>query len=218
MRSRIWISLGVAGLILAAPPATAAAQFSGLRGLPTTGRMTVDGYVSRYRLALPNARTRLDGMGGRIMWALAPTLGAERERLAEHLAVGVFAAATPGDGVANRGEVRTAVYGFQLDARPLRAPMGRMVEPVLSVGVGALQVRQTTPTRWILRDGMTLVPHDVPIAHLPPAGEERRTHVVLAPAIGILLSPRADFALRFDARRLLNHGGTELATGISLRL
>ena len=218
MRSRIWISLGVAGLILAAPPATAAAQFSGLRGLPTTGRLTVDGYVSRYRLALPNARTRLDGMGGRIMWALAPTLGAKRERLAEHLAVGVFAAATPGDGVANRGEVRTALYGLQLDARPLPAPVGRMLEPVVSLGIGALQVRQTTPGRWILRDGMTLVPHDLPIAPPPPAVQERRTNVVLAPAIGVLLSPRADFALRFDARRLVNRNATELATGISLKL
>lgn len=218
MRSRIWISLGVAGLILAAPPATAAAQFSGLRGLPTTGRMTVDGYVSRYRLALPNARTQLDGMGGRIMWSLAPTLGTERERLAEHLAVGVFAAATPGDGVANRGEVTTALYGLQLDARPLRAPIGGMLEPLLSLGIGTMQVRQTTPGRWILRDGRTLVPHDLPIAHLPPAIEERRSHVLLAPAIGMLVSPRPDFALRFDARRLVNHHGTELSTGVSLRL
>jgi hypothetical protein len=218
MRSRIWISLGVAGLILAAPPATAAAQFSGLRGLPTTGRMTVDGYVSRYRLTLPNARTRLDGMGGRIMWALAPTLGTERERLAEHLALGVFVAATPGDVVADRGTVTTTLYGLQLDARPLGAPIGRVLEPVLSLGVGALQVRQATPGRWILRDGKTLVPHDVPIAHFPQAVQARRTHVVLAPAIGVLVSPQADFALRFDARKLLNHGGTELSTGISLRL
>lgn len=218
MQSRLWMSLGVAGLIMAAPPATTAAQMPVLRGLPATGRVTVEGYVSRYRLALPDARAQLDGMGGRILWSLAPTLGPERERLAEHLSVGVFAAVTPADGVANGGELTTALYGAQLDVRPLRAPIGGMLDPVLSLGAAALQVRQSTPSRWIVRDGMTLVPRDVPVAQMPSSAQHRRTHAVLAPAVGLLVSPRPDFALRFDVRSLVNRGGTEVSTGVSLKL
>ena len=218
MRSRNWISLGVAGAFLAAPLAPVAAQAASLRGLPTTGRVIVDGYVSRYRLALPDVRTRLDGMGGRIMWTLAPTPGPQRERLAEHLAVGLFAAATPDDGIANGSEVRTALYGAQLDVRPLRAPLGGMIEPVVSLGAGVLRVQQTMVGRWFLRDGKMLVPRDISIAELAPPAERRRTHGVLAPAVGLLISPMPDFALRFDARRLVNRGGTELATGVSIRI
>ena len=218
MRSRNWISLGVAGVLLAAPLMAAAAQVAAFRGLPASGRLTVDGYVARYRLALPDVRTQLDGMGGRILWSLAPTRSTERERLAEHLALGVFAATTPDDGIANGGEVRTSLYGAQLDVRPLRAPIRGLIEPVLSLGAGYLKVEQSAHARWLLHDGTLLLPRDVPLAQLPPSSARQRTHAVLAPAVGLLVSPMPDFALRFDVRKLVNRAGTEIATGVSLRI
>ena len=218
MRSRTWISIGAAGVLLAAPLGPAAAQAAVLRGLPSTGRLTVDGYVSRYRLTLPDTRTRLDGMGARIMWSLAPQRAAERERLAEHLAIGAFVATTPDDDIANGGEVRTALSGVQLDVRPLRAPVRGVLEPVVSLGAGVLTVKRSTPGRWSLKDGTMILPRDIPVAELPPSSEWRRTHAVLAPAAGLLVSPMPDFALRFDVRTLVNRGGTEISTGVSLRI
>ena len=220
MRSRMWMTLGVAGVLLAAPLAHAAAQATTLRELPTTGRLVVDGYVSRYRLALPDARTRLDGMGGRVMWALAPTRGPRRERLAEHLAIGAFVARTPVDGVANGGEVRTTVYGAQVDVRPLRAPIGGMIEPVLSLGAGAMSVRRSMPGPWTVGDGIMLFPRDVPSISIPAATEGRSTHAMLAPAVGLLIAPRPNFALRLDVRQLRSRRerAVEIATGVSLKL
>ena len=218
MRSRNWISLGAAGLLFAAPLSTLAAQAASLRGLPSTGRLVVDGYVSRHRLALPDTRTRLDGMGARLMWSLAPTRGSQRERAAEHVAVGVFAATTPEDGIAGGQEVKSSLYGAQMDVRPLRAPIAGAVEPVLSLGAGVLRVTQSAPGRLLLRNGSMLVPRDIPVATIPAASERRRTHGVLAPAIGLLVSPMPDFALRFDARQFIDRGGTEFSTGVSLRI
>lgn len=187
------------------------------------GRLILDGYVSQYDLALAGVRARLDGVGARVMVALARPESIQRQRLAEHFAVGGFIGSTSEEGIAAGSAMRTTVYGVQLDVRPLRAPVAGLFEPVLSLGAGAMRVEETHADVLRLPDGSPLVPRDVPVEPRRWHLTERATHPILAPSVGLLLTPSPGFALRLDARSLLSNGegigrSSELAAGVSITL
>lgn len=220
MRTASWISLAAAALVLAQPAPAASQALTSLPDPVPEGRLWIDGYISRYRLGSPGSRTELNGMGARVLWTLAPRATPRRERLAEHLAIGGFISTTPADAVTNRGDVRTRILGAQLDVRPLREPFAGWIEPVLSIGAGVMRLEETHPDRWRVGNGMRLLPRDVPLVDESDLLRRINHHPVLAPSVGLIIMPMADFGLRADLRQLRWDGSRhlELATGVSLRL
>jgi hypothetical protein len=218
--------LSLAALALVSGTATAEAHAQSFLRAPQPqfgGRLILDGYLSQYDLALADARARLDGVGARVMVALAPTSTPRRERLVEHLAVGGFVGSTSEKSLNAGSALRTSVYGAQIDLRPLHAAVGGVLEPVLSLGAGAIEVQETHIESVRLANGSPLLPRDVPLGTRPTHLTERETHPIVAPAVGVLLSPTPGFALRIDARRLISTEdragrSSELAAGVSITL
>src|SRR5919204_5765529 len=104
----------------------------------TDGRLAIEGFFSHHRLhpGLGAERTKLPGVGARIMWSLAPRFDPEHDGLAARAAVGAFAV----NASDRTDRVKARHYGAQLDISVLRTPVAGRIEPLLSVGAGAFRV------------------------------------------------------------------------------
>ena len=196
-----------------------------LRAQSTTRRaVVVEGFLSRARLdpSVGGSRTEVQGIGGRVLAALAPLPGDESRGLARRLAVGVFANYAPHDD----GRFAAAHFGAVADMRLLAAPIGGRLDPLLSLGAGAFRTRRVVGgerdfTFDCLRP-IDLAPDPLPATCI--SGNPARTRVTsdfaLSPAVALRVWVLPGMALRVDARDVVVYRGAprhnfELATGVS---
>ncbi|HEX2094815.1 MAG TPA: hypothetical protein VHG28_20590 [Longimicrobiaceae bacterium] len=177
-------------------------------------RGSLEYFVARNRLTLGGGPTELDGVGGRILWPLTAVTGTDALPLASRIAVGGYVVHTPRDAE----EMEMWHYGMQADLLVPVVPAESRIDPLLSLGVGAVRVDE--PTR---------IP--VPAQHLTvigapgklPALRTERTHtdLSLVPGVGarLRLLPGVDF--RSDLRMVIDfrdrtRRNLEMSGGISI--
>ena len=192
---------------------------------PTDGRLLIEGLFSRHRVPGDAYRTpaALDGYGGRMLWALAPTDEAPRS-WSDRLFLGAFVV-----GAADPAKSATTLHsGIQADLRLRRERVTR-VEPLLSLGAGAFwskarESRHMSAPRIIRFDGQYLsgAPALTPVVRDVPV-ERSWTSLAVTPGVGVRLLVSPDFAVRFDARQVMGfrkplRHTPELMGGLSLRL
>jgi hypothetical protein len=204
------------------------------------GRLTVEGFYSRYQLndRAGHDRMNADGIGGRVLWRLAPPAGDDAtsagssvaSRLASRTAVGAFAVYAP----EREARYTTWHVGAQADHQLLTAPLVGRIDPIVSLGAGAFH----SPTRthvplaragggWTSfaetfvgpLPGVRVVPVDVPA--LRATRTRSTTSFALSPAVGARLGLFSNVALRGDLRDVIAFGGgathnVELSGGLSL--
>ena len=188
-----------AGTTLAGP---AAAQTP--PDLPRVGpRPSFEYFVARNRLEHGGGASRLDGVGGRVLWPLAAA-----HAVLSRMAVGGYLTRAGADGQ----EPDLLHYGVQADLRLSRSPLMGRLDPLLSLGVGAVRVEEPAGGSLLtpLRDprGAEPAPHTRTDPSLVP-GVGARLH--LFPGIGF----RGDARLVVDFRERTSRS-LELAGGISL--
>lgn len=182
-------------------PAPAAAQ--GAPDVPRVeARPSFEYFVARNRLERGGGASELDGVGGRVLWPLAAT-----DPLLSRLAVGGYLvhSARAGD------DPDMWHYGVQADVRLARSPLAGRVDPLLSLGVGAVRVKEPGAAEFVapLRD--------------PLAGTAARVHTdpSLVPGVGARVHLFPGVGLRTDARVVVDFReragrSLELAGGLSL--
>jgi len=167
------------------------------------GHFTVEGFYSQYRLdgRSGSDRTTVDGVGGRLMWQLPAFMSADDYTLSRpRAALGAFAVYTPEQNVG----FTTWHVGTQADFLPLATPLFGRVDPLVSLGAGALRTNlRGTPTS------------DVAVA------DASNTSFALSPAVGLRLSLLPAVGIRADARDVIAFRGgathnPELSAGLSL--
>jgi hypothetical protein len=217
----------VAAALLALAPARGVAQPAVAippRPLPAEGRLALEGFVSRYRLAVDGAgRTHLPAFGGRMLWALGRS-AIDSASMAARIAVGPFVSHAATDD----GRPEVWHYGVHSDVRLLARPAAGLVDPLLTLGVGRLrtvqQERQMPVTLPMWRAGHWLTPGPNRMHMLPQPVEERvTTRLALSPGLGARISVGQGLALRTDLRDVLlprapQRHNLELSGGVSLTL
>ena len=192
-----------------------------------TGRPALfEGYLSRVRTdpAVVGERTRLAGIGARLLQPLAAPVGGAGDRPAflDRVALGGFVTYAPD---ADRG-LTAWHYGAQTDVSLLSRRLASVVrvEPLFSLGVGAFSARRSgieegafTECRWR--------PADLPIVAGTGAdpcadarGRSLGTRFALSPALAARAWLLPDVALRADAREVIvggKRGVFELTMGLS---
>jgi hypothetical protein len=173
------------------------------------GRVWVEGYVSRFSLdAGAGERAGLDGIGGRVLWPLAPSGAGSSHPLLARAAVGAFVTHTP----ASLGRLEAWHLGTQADLHVLARPV-RAVDPVVSLGVGALRKEETVARPVVLPGGAQPLFAAQGDGHAPERmALERRheTRMTLAPGVGVKVRIAPGLALRTDVRDVLAlRGGAE---------
>lgn len=217
-----------AALSCAMLPIPVAAQVTtpGAARLATRAPVTVEQYLSRARLdpTVAGAPARLTGVGARVLWPVSRAGGGEAT-LSSRLAVGGFATYAPPGGE----RVGAAHYGLAADLRLRAAPIAGRIDPLVSLGIGALRARRESAVA--ASPGMSpacfrpldLAAHDAPpcARRTAPGAAEAVTRAAASPAaaLRIALSPRV--ALRTDLRDVIVYRGrarhnAELAVGLSV--
>jgi hypothetical protein len=212
--SSLLLVAGLAFSVCAAPPAPSAAQLPATEPAPAPAPtpLLLEQYLSRAQLdpAITGAPARVGGAGARLLRPLAAHDDGAAAPTASRLAVGAFAT------YARRGDPGLTAwhYGAQADLRLGARPLGGRVEPLLSLGVGALRTRHES-------DCGALPP--VRDACPPRAGGRvlAETAPAVSPALGVRVGLLPGLALRSEVRDVIVYQGTprhtlELATGISL--
>ncbi len=190
----------------------------------------VEYFVSRARLTLGDGeRADLGGVGGRVLWSLAPVAARSGLPLLERVAVGGYLV----HASAALEERELWHYGIETDVRLTRAPLAGRIEPLVTLGIGSIRQEEPGTSHLLAPTGPVVYgstdPAAVPSKSAPSAETEFAaytqtiTSLALTPGIGvrIRLLPRVD--LRSDLRSVvgLREEGRphlELGAGISLRL
>lgn len=208
-----WLTLGIAGL-LALGPAPSSAQIARAHA---EDRPSLDYFVHHQQLVIgPGDRERLDGIGGRIMWPLATSVG-------RALVGGYVVHARPDDDRDNRWQ-----FGVQADLQ-VGPRLLRRVDPFVSVGVGRMET--VRPERHFLSVPSVLPSGDplgaerwVTQVPLLQAGfpAERERLLTARPGIGARVELAPGIDLRTDLFRPIDlrdgtQRGLEVSGGISLR-
>ncbi|HEX7240378.1 MAG TPA: hypothetical protein VF263_08945 [Longimicrobiaceae bacterium] len=168
---------------------------------------SVEYFVARSRMALGGGRTDLDGVGGRILWSLARR---DAPPLVSRMTLGGYVVHTPED----TEDVEMWHYGVQADLRLPGPGLVPRVDPLLSLGVGAVRVEEepgTTPT----------APPLLLAAEPRSAPARPETSLSVVPGVGakLRLVPGLDF--RGDLRMVVDFRdrttrNLELSGGISI--
>ena len=190
------VRLGLAIAILLAAPSLLFAQGdvrAQVDGVGVGGP-EFDYFLSRYRAADGEA----EAVGARLMWSLAP-LRRESALLAR-TSLGGYLVHSP----VEQAWAESWRYGAQADVRVTRLPIAGRVDPFLSLGVGASRVLDA-------RD----------VADRERLLGEPRTHLSVAPGVGLRFRLAPGFGLRGDARQVLDfqdgvRRNLELSGGLSL--
>lgn len=208
--SRVPTLFLAAALLGAAPLSLIAQQQSPPAGpARSDGRVWLEGYVARFSLdAGGGERAGLDGIGGRILWPLAAGEAGWRHPLLTRAAVGAFVTHTPG----TFSRMEAWHLGAQADLHVLARPVG-VVDPVLSLGVGALRKEELASRGQItVPDGAGPIFAAMLERVAPERTLERRheTRMALSPGVGVKIRLAPGLALRTDVRDVLAlRGGTE---------
>jgi hypothetical protein len=198
--------------------------------------VTVEGFYSRYQLddRVALGRANVDGIGGRVLWSLAPLAGdgsSFADRLLSRTALGAFGVYAP-EGSAGRA---TWHAGAEADHRLLPTPLLGRLDPIVSLGAGAFRTAMPAgapEAGWAgyaaslsgrFLSSMT-VPQIVPvdrIAVIRAPATRTVTSFALSPAFGLRLGVLPNAGLRADVRDVIafRDGTThnlELSGGLSL--
>ena len=195
MRRLVRLLLALA-ILLAAPSSLFGQVGVGAPGSRAMDRPEFDYFLSRYRGV--GGAGEAEAVGARLMWSLAP-LG-RRSPLLGRTSVGGYLVRSPDD----QAWTESWRYGAQADVRVTRLPVAGRIDPVLSLGVGASRVldeREVEERRSLFG--------------------EPRTHLSLAPGLGVRFRLGPGFGLRGDARQVLDFRDgvqrkLELSGGLSL--
>lgn len=218
MMQRI-VSIVIAVLLLAViatpalgqAPASPAGEESELRYF--------DYFVSRYGGAGMEDERR-DAVGGRVMWSLSPFSGA--------LATPVFGRAALGGYFVHSRDDRERDeewrFGTQADVRLMTEPLLGRVDPIVSLGVGAVRHKEPTRRQAGSTDGgiVDLRPPLAPLSiHDTVTPGRTFTALSVTPGLGarVRLVPGLD--LRSDARQVIDfheelERRLEVSAGISI--
>lgn len=169
-------------------------------------------FVARSRLTLgAGSAAELDGIGGRILWSLAPLAGERSGAVLSRLALGPYLVHTPED----REDVEMWHYGVQADVLLARAPLAGRVDPLLSLGVGAVRVEEPL-------ENVEPVP---PLLRRPDLAvdpfERTRTDLSLVPGVGARMGLLPGLDFRGDVRMVIDfrertRRNLEVSAGLSL--
>jgi len=154
-------------------------------------RVTVEGFYNQYRFDGRSGDDRLnvDGIGGRLMWRLAPWTARESSTfgsIGSRTALGAFAVYTPDQDLG----FTTWHVGAQAEVEALPQPLFGRLDPVFSLGAGALR----TDVRGTVMD-------DIAIAN------RTNTRFTLAPAFGARLAILPNAGLRADLQNVIAFRG-----------
>jgi hypothetical protein len=202
------------------------------------GRLSVEGFYSRYQLDARDGRDRLsaDGIGGRLLWRLTPLAdeataadASLASRLAARTAVGAFAVYAPDRNT----DLTTWHVGAEADHQLLARPLFGRIDPIVSLGAGAFHsvtrdaVSSNPGARWTTFaetfvgpvPGVAIVPVDVP--GLDATGMRTTTSFALSPAVGARIGLFSNVGLRGDVRDVIAFRGgpthnVEFSGGLSL--
>lgn len=201
--------VGALGVMLGVlSPRPAAGQFAPTWTGPRPvdgGRTALEAFYTRVGVDAGGQTTQAGGIGGRLMWALAPSANDASilpDALARRTALGVFGAYTP----ETRG-VSTGQFGLAADVTPFARAFGGRVEPFVSLGTGVLHTR-------MLRNGSVVRPGTRPLmirvpSTLPGVAPVTATSTafLLVPSAGARVQLRPGVALQGDLRRLVTFDG-----------
>lgn len=221
------------GLILACGVALASSDVVAAQAVrpgytaPTDGRLVIEGLFGRQHLPAidaPARRNTLDGLGGRILWALGP-LDEPVSTWQQRVLLGGFVLRASSPELA----ASTLHAGAQADLRLRRVSTLARVEPLLSMSVGVLrsQTRERTYSalpRLRRPDAPALDAGPLPHPTFAAApGTKRWESLTLTPGVGAWARLSPDFALRLDVRNVIVfeapvRSAPELVGGLSLRL
>lgn len=172
-------------------------------------RAQLDYFVSRFQHGAAAARP-VDGLGGRLMWAVDPG------RLpVPAMWAGVYALHTARDQGLESWRI-----GGQADAAILRVPGGLPLRATVTLGAGLVHVSEEE-TRPVLPP-----PNRPAVFAVAPAlrrFQREETRLSVAPGIGARVEVSHGTGLRADLRRVWDFGrtrsaATELSAGITLPL
>ncbi len=207
MLNRRTILVGALGVMLGALPAQAA----GAQTLPPwAGEPTVEAGYTQLRFDGDRSTLNAHGVGGRLMWNLAPvtpgTGGAAG--LASRTDVGLYGTYTPQQRFGQGFRLESYGVGVTADVRPLASPIAGRVEPYLSMGAGSLRVNVDRAS--------ALTP-----AAPSPLLERSRTTFALTPGAGVAVRLTPGVALRGELRDVMTFRDDtrhNVAFGAGLRL
>jgi len=173
------------------------------------GRPAVETGYTQLRFDGDGSTLNAHGVGGRLMWSLAPTAPATgaASGLASRTDVGLYGTYTPQQRFGQGFRLGSHGAGVTTDVRPLASPIAGRVEPYLSVGAGSLRVNV---------DGASaLTPAPSPLL------ERSRTVFTFTPGAGVAVRLTPGVALRGDVRDLMTFRDEtrhNVAFGAGLRL
>lgn len=148
----------------------------------SVARLSVDYFLSHHQLALtPGDRQSLDGVGGRIMWPLAALPGAWYHPLLARTSIGAYVVRA-GEGSEHRG---VWDYGAQTDVRLTRGLFAGWVDPVVSLGIGA--IRREVPEMRLISTPYVVLPDGWSAGDTPAAWR--------IPSLEATLPPRTEHSL-----------------------
>ena len=209
-------------------------NLTGAQGLPPTrvgtsaGRLTVEGYISQNRFdgGTRDDRLLLEGVGGRVLWSLAPVQDALRGSFASRLSIGGFYTHAP----ATSTRLESRHFGIEADLRTFAGPLFNRVDPIVSLGIGAFRTETKAlrtemspygPTVWIADDPAGGLPAVRPLELIAPS--RTTTRLAITPGVGARLFLTPGLALRGDVRDVVLLGpgrrhNVEIAGGMSVTL
>jgi hypothetical protein len=178
-------------------------------------RPSFEYFVARSRLEQGGVASRLDGVGGRVLWPL-PAGGP----LLSRMAVGGYLTHAEEDG----REPDMWHYGVQADLRLARSPLAGRVDPLLSLGVGAVRVEEPVavapPPAPLFDPGPSLLTPLRDGGARSPA-PRTRTSPSLVPGVGARVHLLPWLGFRGDVRMLVDfrdgaRRDLEVAGGLSI--
>lgn len=131
-----------------------------------------------------NDRLGLDGYGGRLWINLAPFSG-PKPNLIGKTALALFYFRTPG----GEDDIGTQHYGAEFDIYPLHVPIGNVIDPFVSLGLGSFRIDNRRSNAFAVASD------DI--------ASGSRSHFALTPGLGIRVPIPNRFQLRFDARDII---------------
>ncbi|HEX8272997.1 MAG TPA: hypothetical protein VF615_10195 [Longimicrobiaceae bacterium] len=215
MRPFLVLTLSIAAAAAAAAPRAAAQAGDPYVPPRAEPRPSFEYFVARSRLEQGGVSSRLDGVGGRVLWPL-PAGGP----LLSRMSVGGYLTHAEEDG----REPDLWHYGVQADMRLARAPLAGRVDPLLSLGVGAVRVEEPVaaapPPAPRFDPGASLL---TPLRDGPARSPALRTRTSpsLVPGVGARVHLLPWLGFRGDVRMLVDfrdgaRRDLEVAGGLSI--
>lgn len=215
MRLSLVLTLSVAAAAAAVAPRAAAQAGDPYAPPRAEFRPSFEYFVARSRLEQGGVASRLDGVGGRVLWPL-PAGGP----LLSRMAVGGYLTHAEEDG----REPDMWHYGVQADLRLARSPLAGRVDPLLSLGVGAVRVEEPAavapPRAPLFGPGASLL---TPLRDGPAGSPALRTRTSpsLVPGVGARVHLLPWLGFRGDVRMLVDfrdgaRRDLEVAGGLSI--